>query len=114
LGISPIPNLNFIPSGKPALKAYFVGKAPKSDMDRVLVISYYLQHTMGLSAHSPGHILSGFRHVEVELPKDLPATIRNMKKKVWLNFTDIDNITVATEGINRVEHVLPTAKTPAK
>jgi len=51
--------------------------------------------------------LAAFRHLGVELPKDLPATIRNMKKKVWLNFSDIENITIATEGINRIEHGMP-------
>jgi hypothetical protein len=109
-----VANLDFIPTGKPALKAFFAEKAPSSDIDRVLVISYYLQHSMELAAHSPGHILAGFRHISVELPKDLPATIRNMKKKVWLNFANIDSITVATEGINRVEHALPKGKMSAR
>lgn len=109
-GIAIVPDLNFVPSGKPALKAFFAEKAPTSDMDQVLVLSYYLQHKMDLSTFGPGHILSAFKHVERAVPADLRATIRNMKGKAWLNFLNIDNISVATEGNNRVEHVLPKAK----
>ena len=108
-GIAPVANLDFIPQGKKALKAFVVEKAPKSDVDRVLVLSHYLHHTMGLTTFSPGHILTAFRHVGVEVPVDLPATIRNMKKRVLLNFTDSNVITMATEGNNRVEHQLPKA-----
>lgn len=112
--ISMVPNLDFVQTGKTALKEFFASKSPKSDVDRALVIAYYLQHTIGAASFGPGHILSGFRHLVVDVPVDLPATLRNMKKKVWLNFTTIDNMTVATEGVNRVEHDLPKGKRTAK
>ena len=106
-GIELIGDLDFLPEGKPALKAYFTEKAPTSDMDQVLVLCYYLQHILELSAIKPGHILSGFRHVGKPVPVDLKQTIRNIKKeKAWLSFTDLESIRMTTEGDNRVEHEL--------
>jgi hypothetical protein len=106
-GIQLIGNLDFLPKGNPALKTYFAEKAPTSDMDQVLVLCHYLQHVLELPAFGPGHILSGFKHVEKPVPVDLRQTIRNVKKeKAWVNFTDIENIRMTTEGDNRVEHQL--------
>jgi hypothetical protein len=76
-------------------------------MDQVLVICHFLQHAVQTAQIGPGHILSGFKHVNKPVPKDLKQTIRNMKtKKAWLNFADIENIRLTTEGDNRVEHGL--------
>ena len=107
-GIEPVADLNFIPDGEPPLKNFFSQKAPRSDLEQVLVLGYYLQHTMGLSTFSPGHILSAFKHVGRPIPVDLRKTIHNMKKsKVWLGFTRINSIRLTTEGDNFVEHQLP-------
>jgi hypothetical protein len=106
-GIKPVGDIDFVPTGKRSLKDFFSQKAPSFDMDQVLVISYYLQRTLQSSQFGQGHVLSGFKHVGKPVPKDLNRTIRNMKdKKAWLNFTDVENIRLTTEGENRVEHEL--------
>jgi hypothetical protein len=106
-GIKLVGDIDFVPNGKQSLKDLFAEKAPGSDMDQILVICYFLQHTAESTQIGPGHILSGFKHVGKPVPKDLKQTIRNMKeKKAWLNFTDIESIRLTTEGDNRVEHEL--------
>jgi hypothetical protein len=106
-GIKPVGDINFVPNGKQSLKAFFAAKAPDSDMDQILVLCHFLRHTVQCDQIGPGHILSGFKHVGKPVPKDLKKTIRNMKdKKAWLNFTDIENIGLTTEGDNRVEYEL--------
>jgi len=106
-GISLVGDIDFVPSGKPSLKDFFGEKNPGSDMDQVLVLCHFLQHTLKYPKFGPGHILSGFRHIGKPVPKDLKGTIRNMRReKVWLNFTDIEHIRLSTEGDNRVEHDL--------
>lgn len=106
-GIQAVPDLDFVPDNKLSLKQFYAGKNPKNDMENTLVIGYYLQHTMGLQAFGPGHILSGFKHIAKPVPVDLPQTIRNVKnKKVWFNFDKIENVHVTTEGENYVEHEL--------
>jgi len=107
-GISLVGDLDFVPNGKLSLKAFFAEKAPRFHVDQVLVICYYLQHTLELAAFGPGQVLSGFKHVGKPVPRDLSKTIQNLKKKkAWLNFTDINIIRVTTEGDNHVEHELP-------
>jgi hypothetical protein len=106
-GIKPIGDINFMPPGKQSLRDLFSSKMPSSDMDQVLVICYFLQHVAQTDQIGPGHILSGFKHVIKPVPKDLKKTIRNLKdKKAWLNFSDMENIRLTTEGENRVEHDL--------
>jgi len=105
-GILLVGDIDFVPAEKTPLKQLFADKGPRSDMDQTLVLCHFLQHTVGCPKFGPGHILSGFKHVGKPVPKDLKTTIRNMKKKAWLNFADIEDIRLTTEGENRVEHVL--------
>lgn len=106
-GIKLVGDIDFFPDGKLSLKDFFAEKAPTSDMDQILVLCYFLQHTVQSPQIGPGHILGGFKHVAKPVPKDLKQTIRNMKeKKAWLNFGDIETIRLTTEGENRVEHEL--------
>ncbi|MEM1208502.1 MAG: hypothetical protein AAGI54_04470 [Planctomycetota bacterium] len=111
-GIEPVADLDFFPDAHDNLKDFFATKAPTKDMEKVLVIAFYLTNMMGLPSFTPGHVLSGLKHVGQRIPKDLPATIRNMKsKKTWLKFTDLKQISLATEGENTVLYELPAVST---
>ncbi len=106
-GIKPVGDIDFVPAGKKSLKDLFAEKSPGSDMEQALVICYFLEHSAESNQIGPGHILSGFKHVNKPVPKDLKQTIRNMKaKKAWLKFTDIESVSLTTEGDNHVDHVL--------
>jgi len=107
-GIALVPNLNFVPSGKLALKAFFGEKSPTNHMGQMLVFAHYLQCVVGLGEFGPAHLLTAFKHVGKPVPADLRQTIRNMKlKKNWVTFTDISKVKLTTEGENQVEHELP-------
>ncbi|MFT3788149.1 MAG: hypothetical protein QM770_18595 [Tepidisphaeraceae bacterium] len=109
-GITLVGDIDFVPADKESLKAFFASKSPTTDMDNCLVISYYLQHTLGLSAFGFGHVLSGLKHVGKRVPKDLRQTLSNMKsQKAWIKIDAEKNIQLTTEGDNRVEHDLPKA-----
>jgi len=104
-GLELVPNLNFRPSGKPALKEIMDEKGATSDVDTTVLMVHYMQHTMGLSKIGPAHVLTAFKEVGKAVPVDLKATIRNIKKsKMYLNFTDIEDIRMTTQGDNFVEH----------
>src|SRR5688500_1577800 len=45
-GIALVGDINFVPSGKASLRTFFAEKAPGSDMDQILVLCHYLQHTL--------------------------------------------------------------------
>ena len=68
-GIKLAGDIDFVPPGKQSLKDFFAEKAPKSDMDQILVLCHFLQHT-GCNCQSDwtGHILIGFRYVAKPVP----------------------------------------------
>jgi len=105
-GIQIVPDLDFVSAGSTPLKTFFSAKAPSKDGDQVLVVTYYLQNEMRQNPIGLGHIFTALKHVGKPIPLDLPSTVRNLKKKAWLNFTKLDDIKVATEGQNRVIHNL--------
>jgi hypothetical protein len=70
-GVKPLGDIDFVPSGKQSLKDFFAEKAPRSDMDQILVLCHFLQHTAQSSQIGPGHVLSGFKHVGKRVLKDL-------------------------------------------
>jgi hypothetical protein len=108
-GIKLVPDLDFVPDGKQPLKAFFAEKDPKKDMEQVLVLMYYMHHTLALPTIGLGHILTAFKEVVKPVPVDLRSTVRNMRdKKVWLSFTDMEATRVTTQGDNYVEHELGT------
>lgn len=106
-GIKLVGDIDFMPPDEKPLKELFVEKQPSSDMDQILVICHFFENVLQIPQYGPGHVLTALKHVGKPIPKDLKQTIRNMKeKKVWLKFTDIENIRIATEGGNRVDHKL--------
>lgn len=110
-GIELVPNLNFRPSGKLNLKEFVEEKDPKNDVETVIVTLHYLQHAMDLTKIGPGHVMTAFKEIGKAIPVDLKQTIRNIKKsKMWLNFTDIEELRTTTQGDNYVEHEMGKGK----
>jgi len=104
-GIALVPDLNFRPENSPTLREFFAEKAPGNDMEEILVVTYYMQHTMGLSNIGLGHIRTALKDVGKGIPLDMSQTARNMRnKKAWVKYTQLDNITTATAGENHVLH----------
>lgn len=104
-GIELVPNLEFRPSGKQSLKEFVDAKAPKNDLEAVVAVTHYMQHTMTLPKIGPNHVMTAFRDIGRAIPVDLKQTIRNVKKtKAWLSFSDIEDIKMTTQGDNLVMH----------
>ena len=100
-----MPDLDFRPNGKQSLKAFVEEKNPKNDIEITLVILYYMQHIMALSRIGPAHVMTAFKAAGESVPGSVKQTIRNVKKsKMWLNFSDIEDIRTTTQGDNFVEH----------
>jgi hypothetical protein len=110
-GLELVPDLNFRPNGKQTLKEFVEQKRPKNDVESVLVLLHYMQHSMGLSKIGPAHVMTAFKEVGKPIPADLKQTIRNIKKsKMLLNFTDIEDVRMTTQGDNFVEHEMGTSE----
>jgi hypothetical protein len=69
-GLNLVPDLNFRPNGKKALKEFVDEKSPKNDVEVTLTTVYYMQDVMALSKIGPAH---------------------------WLNFTDIEDVRTTTQ-----------------
>ena len=104
-GLALVPNMDFRPTGKRALKEFLDEKNPKNDIEAALATVYYMQHVTTLSKIGPNHVMTAFKEAGKSIPVDLRQTIRNAKKlKMWVNFTDIDDVRTTTQGDNFVEH----------
>jgi hypothetical protein len=104
-GLNLVPDLNFRPTGKQALREFVEEKSPKNDLEAALATVYYMQHHMGLAKIGPAHVMTAFKEAGKAIPVDVKQTIRNVKKlKIWLNFTDIEDVRTTTQGDNFVEH----------
>ncbi|WP_316185325.1 hypothetical protein [Bradyrhizobium sp. SZCCHNRI1003] len=104
-GLSLVPDLNFRPNGKQALKGFIDEKNPKNDLETVLAAVYYMQHIISLPKIGPAHVMTAFKDAGKAVPVDVRQTVRNVKKsKMWLNFSDIEEIRTTTQGDNFIEH----------
>lgn len=104
-GLKLVPDLNFRPDGKQALKEFVVEKSPKKDLEATLALVYYMQHVMGLPKIGPAHVMTAFKEVGKRIPGDVGQTIRNVKNsKMWLTFNGIEDVRTTTQGENFVEH----------
>ena len=104
-GLKLVPDLNFRINGNPTLKAFVDEKSPKNDLEATLALVYYMQHVMELAKIGPAHVMTAFKEVGKPFPADIRQTIRNvMNLKMWLNFTDIEDVRTTTQGDNFVQH----------
>ena len=104
-GLQLVPNLNFRIEGETPFKQFATEKNTKNDQELVLVALYYMQHIMTLPKIGPSHLLTAFKDVNKPIPSDLRQTIRNAKnKRIWLNYSDIEDIKTTTQGDNAVLH----------
>jgi hypothetical protein len=108
-GLDLVPDLDFRPGGQPTLKEFIDQKSPKSDLEATLVVLYYMQNLMSLTKIGPAHVMTGFKEIGRAIPVDVKQTIRNVKSsKMWLTFSDIEEIRTTTQGNNFVEHEMAT------
>jgi hypothetical protein len=104
-GLNLVPDMNFRPGGKQSLKEFVDEKNSKNDLETVLVTVYFMHRIMLLAKIGPAHVMTAFKEAGKAIPVDLRQTIRNVKKsKMWLNFTDIEDIRTTTQGDNFIEH----------
>jgi hypothetical protein len=105
VGLSLVPNLDFMPDGQQTLKQFLDEKKSKTDMEATLAMVYYVQHVMGVTKIGPSHVRTAFHEAGKAVPADVRQTIRNIKNnKAWLDFTDIEDIKTTTQGDNFVLH----------
>ncbi len=103
-----VKDLSFMPEGKPTLRDFYTGKAPKDAQEKVTVVLYYITRILGKTGVGSNHIYHGLKDVNVPIPGDIAQTARlTSSRKGWIDSSKSDDLKVTVGGENFVEHDLP-------
>lgn len=96
-------------SGNTNLRDYCSQFVIKSNMERNLVFTYYLQNELEIEGIGIDHIFTCYRFIpKTKLPGNLKQSLYDTSSKGWLAIKTIDDgISVPVAGINHIEHDLP-------
>ena len=80
----------------------------KTNMERNLVFTYYLQAILEVSGFGINHIFTCYRNIPgIKIPGNLKQSLYDTSSKGWISVKSIDNdISVPVMGINHIEHDL--------
>ncbi|MGN0961920.1 MAG: hypothetical protein ACI4PF_06975 [Christensenellales bacterium] len=103
-----IKDLNLKPSGNKSLAEFFEEKRPDGNIQNSAVMTYYLQHILGLEEINPDHIFTCYRELNKKIPAVIVQNLRDCSSNRYgyINFNN-GKITTSIKGINFVEQDLP-------
>ena len=86
-------------SGDPSLKSFCEKFKLTTDNQRVLVIAYWLKENRSIASIGGDHILTCYKHMKWNVPKDVTSPLRNMKyRNRWFESGE----TPGTYAINHI------------
>jgi hypothetical protein len=90
-------------------KEFYKQKSPKSDMERVAVIAYYLKKYHNKNNIEAGHVVSCCKEVHCRVPADIKQTFKNAQHRYgWVKVLENGKFAEITiQGENLVENDLP-------
>jgi hypothetical protein len=89
------------------LKDFYGRYDAKTNFQRNLVFVYFLQNGLEISGITENHVYTCYRDVSAKLPGAFRQSLFDTaNKNGWIDTSDMSNITVATPGINYLEHDL--------
>ncbi|MEW8237324.1 MAG: hypothetical protein AB2727_03950 [Candidatus Thiodiazotropha taylori] len=94
--------------GKQSLREYYGQYKAKTNLERNLVFSYYLEHEIGMESIGIDEIFTCYRNIQnLKVPGNLKQSLYDTSAKGWLKITSIeDGISVPVSGLNHIEHDL--------
>jgi hypothetical protein len=111
LSYSFVKDLNLQPTGTVSLRDFFASKATQTQQEQITVILHYLTKTLELGNVGPNHIYTALKDVDVQVPADIGAVIRNSAfRKNWIDSSNSDDLKLTVAGENFVEHDLEKRK----
>jgi len=106
-----IKNLNLRPNGKESFNDFVEKKQPANNLDKCIVIIYYLINILKEESVSSDHVYTCFKMKQWRVPAKLKDTLYWVaSQKAWLDTTSTSDIKLTTQGENYVEHDLPHKK----
>lgn len=102
---SVITSLNLSPKGSESLKDFLSKRNIKSAMEYNALFTYYLEKVIGCTAITPNHIYTCYKTINIKYPTKLRQSLTDTKRlKAWINTSDMENIKIAPNGENFIEH----------
>lgn len=102
---STVPSLNLSPTGQESLRDFLNKRNIKSAMELNTVFVYYLGKVIGCTGITPNHVYTCYKVVNKKYPSKLRQSLTDTKcRKAWIDTSDMDNIKIAPNGENFVEH----------
>lgn len=103
-----VKDLNLRPLGKKALFDFFQDKQPNSNQKMFAVFVYYLKNEADVSAITPDHIYTCFKHLKKPIPKNLTGALHTAANRdEYIETSNIQDIQITSHGENFVEYELP-------
>jgi hypothetical protein len=100
-------DFDFRPSNKESLKDFYQKYNAKSNLEKNLIFTYYLQNIAAVDNITVSHIFSCYRHMGFKVPL-FPQTLIDTKiRKGWIDTSNSNNLKVTREGMNFLEHDMP-------
>ena len=97
-------NLDFSPSGKESLEAFYKKFKISSSQERNLIFIYYLQEIMMEQVISANHVFSCYKHLRLKMPS-FPQTLNDTKRlKGWIETANYNDLKTTRNGSNYLEH----------
>ena len=95
-----------------SIKEFILTKGPKNDVEKTLVIGYYLENFRGLSSFNAKDLEDGFREAKEKVPENINyKVIKNIKKGFMMEAKEkkdkLKAWTLTSTGERFVENELP-------
>lgn len=101
-------NLDLNPQGKTSLRAFMASKNPADAGEINTVIVHYLKKTLNTEHVTLDHIYTCYKSTDKKVPTALLQSLKDaMRRKGWVDSSNIADIKLTTAGENLVEYELP-------
>ena len=91
-----------------SLRDYYGQFKAKTNFERNLIFSYYLEHELGMESFGIDEIFTCYRNIQnLKIAGNLKQSLYDTRSKGWINVTSVeDGISVPVSGLNHIEHDL--------
>ena len=106
-----VKDINFRPEGKVSLRDFWAEKKPTNNHEKNLVIVYYLEEYLDVTAIGVGHVLAAYDEVGVKSPA-IPdnSLMVTASQKSWLDTSDMKAVKTTHSGRNTIQYDMPIGK----
>ncbi len=101
-------DLNLNPQDGISLRDFIDCKDPTDAQETNAAVVFYLQKKLNITMITPDHIYTCYKSITKKVPTALLQSLKDtMRRKAWIDVSDMTKIHLTTAGENFVEYDLP-------